>query len=905
MMMMSLILSRKCYSVFMLVAAVLLTVQLFAFGPQIVHGATQATYYVASNGSDTNPGTLSLPFKTIAKARDVVRTINTNMTGDILVYLRAGDYFNDTTITFTESDSGTNGYKVIYKNYDALGSARLIGGQKLSNWQLHAGNIYKTNVGTGWSFDTLYENGERANIARYPNNGYKKIKSSDASQPKKAFIYNSGDVPAIADISNLQVYVWPGAVNWANEILPVVSINTSSKKITLSENQRWAYLGTLGANSRYFLQGAIELLDQPGEFYLDKAAGYLYYYPRNGNISGQEIIAPKVDRILTLNGSTATNRVTNIQFEGLTFMVSNSTYEDMNSGKTGNIVILNADHITIKNNRILNSASNGISFPPNDLQTTPVKTRAYDTLIYGNYIHDVGDSGVRITGAANTADYTHTGHLVSNNEIDDIARTSTNGSGIYFANAGSTEASYNKVTNATHYGIQVKGSKWTEMHAVIEGVTVTNANHYNFNPGRYNVIQFNDVSKVNQDAQDTGILKTGGIVYATINNNRLQDSGRFGLQKGLYLDDVSDHNTVTNNIVYGLKGGTKISYNVKGIENIVQNNIADATGGAKGVQLNVIGDQPTRDNQLLNNIIYKARVFYNFSSWSSNRVQASNNNTFYSSTGSHAFVNIPGSDTIATWKNLYNNKYDQNSTTANPQFLDAANHNYTLQSTSPSLARGFVQIDQSTIGLKSDYPYSDTAAAMSIETSIVEPSPDASFAEGFENGFDAWTPTYGTPTATTAHAHTGTQSFFSNQEQDEIVHVMGDETYGILKVWFCDNLNYNDMKVRARLTSTTTEENAMIGVVTNTSTNKYSYLVDGQTWVASSVNRTSGWHEFKFDLSSGIDTKLYIDGTLIATTDILTSFDEIYLGDAADTTTTGNVYFDDVELFDVFEQYEE
>ena len=34
---------------------------------------TPSEFYVAANGSDTNPGTMDQPFATIEKARDVVR----------------------------------------------------------------------------------------------------------------------------------------------------------------------------------------------------------------------------------------------------------------------------------------------------------------------------------------------------------------------------------------------------------------------------------------------------------------------------------------------------------------------------------------------------------------------------------------------------------------------------------------------------------------------------------------------------------------------------------------------------------------------------------------------------------------------------------------------------------------
>jgi len=74
----------------------------------------QATYYVSPQGNDCNPGTLALPFRTLSKARDVVRTVNSAMTGDIIVYLRGGTYPLTSTLAFAAADSGTKGFYVKY-----------------------------------------------------------------------------------------------------------------------------------------------------------------------------------------------------------------------------------------------------------------------------------------------------------------------------------------------------------------------------------------------------------------------------------------------------------------------------------------------------------------------------------------------------------------------------------------------------------------------------------------------------------------------------------------------------------------------------------------------------------------------------------------------------------------------
>ena len=104
--------------------------------------ATQATYYVAPTGNDTNPGTITSPFRTLQRARDVVRTVNANMTGDINVLVRGGTYPVSSTIEFGPGDSGTNGFRVIYAAYPNEAPI-LEGGVQVTGWTQHSGNIWK------------------------------------------------------------------------------------------------------------------------------------------------------------------------------------------------------------------------------------------------------------------------------------------------------------------------------------------------------------------------------------------------------------------------------------------------------------------------------------------------------------------------------------------------------------------------------------------------------------------------------------------------------------------------------------------------------------------------------------------------------------------------------------------
>ena len=55
--------------------------------------------YVAPDGDDANPGTFAQPLRTVARARDIVRTKNGAMSADITVYLRGGTYPQPSTST--------------------------------------------------------------------------------------------------------------------------------------------------------------------------------------------------------------------------------------------------------------------------------------------------------------------------------------------------------------------------------------------------------------------------------------------------------------------------------------------------------------------------------------------------------------------------------------------------------------------------------------------------------------------------------------------------------------------------------------------------------------------------------------------------------------------------------------
>ena len=125
--------------------------------------ATPTSYFVSPSGNDSHAGTLAAPFRTIARARDVVRRINGHMTGDIHVYLRGGTYFLTSPVQFSVIDGGTNGHQVIYRPY--LHETPVISGAaQVTGWTVYKGDIYKATLDRDTKLRSLIVNGVRARM---------------------------------------------------------------------------------------------------------------------------------------------------------------------------------------------------------------------------------------------------------------------------------------------------------------------------------------------------------------------------------------------------------------------------------------------------------------------------------------------------------------------------------------------------------------------------------------------------------------------------------------------------------------------------------------------------------------------------------------------------------------------
>jgi len=290
----------------------------------------RADFHVAPAGKDTHPGTAQEPFATVAKAREAVRAkIAAGLDHDILVLIRGGTYEQAEALVFGPEDSGTEKYSITYAACPGE-EAVISGGRKIGGWKRGEGEVWRTEVsevkaGT-WYPRQLFVAGRRAVRARTPNLGewWKLRPGPKNSQANDATVTLGVDHP-IRDWKNASdvEVVWINNNDGTRKRLG--SVNAADNTFTLPPPHAWPHGFSGEYNISYpsaayscYFENALELLDQPGEWYLDRQTGVLSYWPREGqDLERAEVVAPVVQKTLLAVAGTPQRPVRNLHFRGV------------------------------------------------------------------------------------------------------------------------------------------------------------------------------------------------------------------------------------------------------------------------------------------------------------------------------------------------------------------------------------------------------------------------------------------------------------------------------------------------------------------------------------------------------------------------------------------------------------
>ena len=192
-------------------------------------------------------------------------------------------------------------------------------------------NIYSASAGTT-AFRQLYVNGVKAIRARTPNLGANSAPNFNRLTGYDSTKYNvqvaASQVASWNNLTKVEMHVM---LAWADNTLRIASITTTgstayisfqspeSPMVFIRPNPNFAQVGW-GSGRAYYFENAYEFLDQPGEWYLDETTNTVYYMPRSGeDMTSATVIAPMVETIMAVQGTSTADQASYLWFEGLTF----------------------------------------------------------------------------------------------------------------------------------------------------------------------------------------------------------------------------------------------------------------------------------------------------------------------------------------------------------------------------------------------------------------------------------------------------------------------------------------------------------------------------------------------------------------------------------------------------------
>lgn len=488
--------------------------------------------YVSTEGNDAWTGRGAEikapdgPFATLARAQQEVRRLKAaGQLGDgITVSVGPGSYYLDETLTFGAEDSGTEAGPIVWRG---TGDEKpiLSGGRELTGFRPYQGKVVWADLKAiglaGARFSGLIFGGKQQVLARYPNldpadphgGQWAHVASVDGGENKRDFHYGEDEEHVWEHPEDGRVHIHPG-YDWGWNIVPLAGYGAQTRLISLGQPVSYA----IRVGDRYFIEGLMEELDAPGEWYLDPRTEALYFWPP-GDIQSASVVATALKSVVTMQDAEW------ITMQGFTIEASDGTA----------VSLSNCRRCLVAGSAIRNCGGWGISISGGE------RTGAQ-----GNDVYECGHGGISVSGGDRKT-LQPGGNFADNNYIHHCARIwRTYRPGVAVNGVGNT-VSHNLVHDMPHAGLLLGGNE--------------------------NVAEYNVIRHCNLESADTG-----GIYFCSrdwtqrnnvIRHNVFHHCGGFGKASswqplsdgkvkfeyphftwGIYLDDPTTGTLVYGNIVH-------------------------------------------------------------------------------------------------------------------------------------------------------------------------------------------------------------------------------------------------------------------------------------------------------------------------------------------------------------------
>ena len=626
------------------------------------------------------------PVRTLEQARDAARAARPK--GPVSVVIRGGDYRLNQTLELNEQDSG------ITFRAEPGARVRLLGGVVLKKFHrvrdrsvlsrldtearkhvlecdLRAAGItdYGRLASRGFgrkrtpAHMELFFGGRRMTLAQWPNNGFTKI-AAIAGEPAddehggalgklEAGFHYEGDRPArwksFDDIWVHGYWAW----DWANTYEQVARIDQAQHLIVT--RPPYGMYGFRKGQRFYFLN-VLEELDSPGEYYVDRAAGKLYFWPPAPVASAEAAVSVFDGPAIRVQGAS------DVTLAGFTVEYLRGDGVEVQGGSGVRIM-----DVTLRN--LGNTAA--------------IIEGGARHSITGSRVYHTGDAGIYLIGGDRKT-LEPAGHEARNNDIHHIGQWSRTYQPAIQVSGVGNRVVHNAIHDGPHAGILLSGNE--------------------------HLIEFNEIHHLALETGDVGAFYMGRDYTMrgnVIRYNFFHHTGGVGMgAMGVYMDDCSGGSTIFGNVFYKQSRAVFIG---GGRDNRIENNIFVECDPA--VQIDARGLDP---RPVWHNMVYKTMkasleaMKPHEPPYSTRYPELAQLDKYYAAgtgvppEGNRVIRNI----CVGKWLDIRWRadpkliEVRDNLTDQDPLFVDSAKMNFQLRDDSPAFKLGFQRIPFEKIGLE-------------------------------------------------------------------------------------------------------------------------------------------------------------------------------------------------------------
>jgi len=539
--------------------ALLTTIVLLA-GPALASAEPPPpkTFYVSPSGADQWSGSLPEPnaeksdgpFATLERARDAIRELKKQgplPSGGIVVEFRGGVYEREKAFELTGDDSGAEGSPIVYQGR-AGEEVRITGGRRVAGFQpvtdpavlarldeSARGKVLWADLRTQGIVDLgevnqnrleLFFRDKPMTLARWPNEGFVSIVGLVGGDPVDVrgtkgdkngkFMYD-GDRPSRwKDEGEIWVHgywFW----DWSDQRHKVESIDTEMRIIAVAppyhhygyRKGQWFYAFNL-----------LSEIDSPGEWYLDRQTGILYFWPPEPLEPNSVVVSVARDLVRLRDAS-------HVSFRNLIFEGARDTAVTIQGGTQNQVI-----GCTLRN-----LGSGAVRF-----------SGGTDSGVSGCEIYGLGSGAVTLWGGDRKT-LTPARLSAENNHIHDYGRWNRMYCPAVALGGVGNRAAHNLIHDAPHQAISFGGNE--------------------------HLIELNEIHHVCLESNDAGAIYAGrdwtqrGTV---IRHNYMHHVTGFRGHGcvGVYLDDMFSGTTIAGNVFYQV---TRAAFIGGGRDNVIENNL--------------------------------------------------------------------------------------------------------------------------------------------------------------------------------------------------------------------------------------------------------------------------------------------------------------------------------------------